>query len=115
MGIMSKYIDRYPTESMTNNPLRDRYPTCQPKVLSCKQQIIAISKVHNVNNVNNTRKPHRCFLPSGNSTSLVLIVSVSPSSDKRGMNPLSSVNTPSYNTNNYLAKATTSIGEHARS
>ena len=115
MGITSKYIDRYPTASMTNNPLRDRYPACRPKVLSCEQQIITISKVHNVSNINNTRKSHRCFLPSGNSTSLILIESVNPSSDKRDMNPLSSINTPSYNTNNYLAKASTSIGEHARS
>ena len=36
-------------------------------------------------------------------------------SAQEGMNPLSSINTLSYNTNNYLAKASTSIGEHARS
>ena len=100
MGITSKYIDRYPTASMTNNPPRDRYPACHPEVLSCKQQIIAISKVHNVSNVNNIRKSHRCFFPSGNSTSLVLIVFVNLSSDKRDMNPLSSINTHLYNTNN---------------
>ena len=76
MGITSKYIDRYPTASMTNNPSRDRYPACHPEVLSCKQQIIAISKVHKVSNVNNTRKSHRCFLPSGNNTSLALTVPV---------------------------------------
>ena len=115
MGMTSKYIDRYPTASMTNNPPRNSYPACHPHGLSCRQQIITISKVHNVSNVNNTRKSHRCFLPSGNSTSLVLIVSVNPSSDKRGMNPLYSINTLSYNTNNHLAKASTSIGEHARS
>ena len=50
MGITSKYIDRYPTASMTNNPPRDRYPACHPEVLSCKQQIIAISMVRNVRN-----------------------------------------------------------------
>ena len=76
MGITSKYIDRLPTASMTNNPPWDRYPACHPKVLSCKEQIIAISKVHNVSNVNNTRKSHRCFLPSGNTTSLALTVPV---------------------------------------
>ena len=36
MGITSKYIDRHPTASMTNNPLWDRYPAYHPKVLSCK-------------------------------------------------------------------------------
>ena len=50
MGITSKYIDRYPTASMTNNTPRDRYAACHPKVLSCKQQIIAISMVRNVSN-----------------------------------------------------------------
>jgi hypothetical protein len=51
MGITSKYIDRNPTTSMTNNP-----PSrCRPSnhwVLSCKQQISALSKLHNVNNAN---------------------------------------------------------------
>ena len=51
MGITSKYIDRHPTAFMTNNPPWDRYPGCHPEVLSCKQQIIAISKVPNVSNV----------------------------------------------------------------
>ena len=78
MDITSKYIDRYPTASMTNNPPRDRYPACHPEVISCKQQIIAISKVHNVSNVNNTRKSQRSFLPSGNNTFVVLIVFCQP-------------------------------------
>jgi hypothetical protein len=51
LGITTKYIDRNPTASMTNNP-----PTgCRPSkhwVLSYKQQIIALSKVRNVNNAN---------------------------------------------------------------
>ena len=76
MGITSKCIDRHPTASITNNPLWDHYPACHPKVLSCKQQIIAISNVHNVTNVDNTKKSPRCFLPSGNSTSLALTVPV---------------------------------------
>ena len=76
MGITSKYIDRYPTTSMTNNPPRDHYPACHPEVLSCKQHIIAISKMHNVSNVNNTRNSHRYFLPTGNNTSLDLTVYV---------------------------------------
>jgi hypothetical protein len=49
LGITTKYIDRNPTASMTNNPPSG----CRPSkhwVLSCKQQIIALSKVRNVNN-----------------------------------------------------------------
>jgi hypothetical protein len=51
LGITTKYIDRNPTASMTNNP----HSRCRPSnhwVLSCKQQIIALSKVRNVNNAN---------------------------------------------------------------
>jgi hypothetical protein len=51
LGITTKYIDCNPTASMTNNP-----PSrCRPsnhRVLSCEQQIIALSKVHNVKNTN---------------------------------------------------------------
>jgi hypothetical protein len=51
LGIMTKYIDCNPTASMTNN-----LPSgCRPSnhwVLSCKQQIITLSKVRNVNNAN---------------------------------------------------------------
>jgi hypothetical protein len=51
LGITTKYIDRNPTAFMTNNPpsgcrLSNHW------VLSCKQQMIALSKVHNVNNAN---------------------------------------------------------------
>jgi hypothetical protein len=45
LGITTRYIDRHPTASMTNNPL----VVNQPQVLSCEQQIIALSKVCNVN------------------------------------------------------------------
>jgi hypothetical protein len=51
MGITTKYIDHNPTASMTNNPPSG----CRPSnhwVLSSKQQIITLSKVHNVNNAN---------------------------------------------------------------
>jgi hypothetical protein len=51
LGITKKYIDRNPTASMTNNPPFG----CRPSnhwVLSCKQQIIALSKVRNINNAN---------------------------------------------------------------
>ena len=51
LGITSKYIDRHPAAPMTNNPPRDRYPACHPKVLSCKQRTIAISMVRKVSNV----------------------------------------------------------------
>ena len=42
MGITSKYIDRYPTASMTNNPPRDRYPACHPEVLRRQVPVAAI-------------------------------------------------------------------------
>jgi hypothetical protein len=51
VGITKKYIDRNPTVSITNNPSSK----CRPSkhwVLSCEQQIIALSKVRNVNNPN---------------------------------------------------------------
>jgi hypothetical protein len=51
LGITTKYIDRNPTISMTNNPPVGYHPN-NPWVLSCKQQIIALSKVYNVNNTN---------------------------------------------------------------
>jgi hypothetical protein len=51
LGITTKYIDHNPTTSVTNNPpsgcrLSNHW------VLSCKQQIITLSKVRNVNNTN---------------------------------------------------------------
>ena len=51
MGITTKYIDRNPTASITNNPPSGCHPS-NHWVLSCKQQIIALSKVCNVNNTN---------------------------------------------------------------
>jgi hypothetical protein len=48
LGIMTKYIDYNPTASMTNNPPSE----CRPSkhwILSCEQQIIALSKVRKVN------------------------------------------------------------------
>jgi hypothetical protein len=51
LGIMTKYIDYNPTAYMTNNPSSGCHPS-NHWVLSCKQQIIALSKVRNVNNAN---------------------------------------------------------------
>jgi hypothetical protein len=51
LGITTKYIDHNPTASMTKNPPSGCRPS-KHRVLSCKQQIIALSKVHNVNNAN---------------------------------------------------------------
>jgi hypothetical protein len=51
LGIAKKYIDHNPTVSMTNNPPFGCHPS-NHWVLSCKQQIIALSKVRNVNNAN---------------------------------------------------------------
>jgi hypothetical protein len=51
LGITTKYIDHNPTASMTNNPPSE----CRPSkhwVLSCEQQIIALSKVRKVNKAN---------------------------------------------------------------
>jgi hypothetical protein len=48
LGITIKYIDRHPTASMTNNPLAGNHPRTS-RVLSCEQQIIALSKMCNVN------------------------------------------------------------------
>jgi hypothetical protein len=48
LGITTKYIDRYPTASMTNNPLAGNQSE-NPQVLSCEQQITILSKVCNVN------------------------------------------------------------------
>jgi hypothetical protein len=51
LGIMTKYIDHNPIASMTNNPPSGCHPS-NHRVLSCEQQIIALIKVHNVNNAN---------------------------------------------------------------
>jgi hypothetical protein len=51
LDITTKYIDRNPTTSMTNNP-PSGCRLSNHRVLSCKQQIIALSKVRNVNNAN---------------------------------------------------------------
>jgi hypothetical protein len=51
LGITTKYIDRHPTASMTNNPLAGNHPRTS-KVLSCEQQITTFSKVCNVNKAN---------------------------------------------------------------
>jgi hypothetical protein len=51
LGVTTKYIDRNPTASTTNNPSSECRPS-NHRVLSCEQQIIALSKVHNVNNAN---------------------------------------------------------------
>jgi hypothetical protein len=61
LGITTKYIDRNPTASMTNNPPSGCRPS-NHRVLSCEQWIIALSKVR-----------------SGNITSTTLEVSVTPS------------------------------------
>jgi hypothetical protein len=51
LGITTKYIDHNPTASMTNNP-PSRYRPSNNWILSCKQHIIALSKVRNINNAN---------------------------------------------------------------
>jgi hypothetical protein len=51
LGITTKYIDRNPTASMTNNPPSECCPS-KHWVLSYGQRIIALSKVHKVNKAN---------------------------------------------------------------
>jgi hypothetical protein len=51
LGIMTNYIDRNPTISMTNNPPSGCRPS-NHRVLSCEQRITALSKVRNVNKAN---------------------------------------------------------------
>jgi hypothetical protein len=51
LGITTKYIDRNPTASMTNNPPSGCRPS-NHRVLSCKQWITTLSKVRNVNDAN---------------------------------------------------------------
>jgi hypothetical protein len=51
LDIMTKYIDRNPTASITNNPPSGCHPS-NHRVLSCEQRITALSKVRNVNKAN---------------------------------------------------------------
>jgi hypothetical protein len=51
LGITIKYIDHNPTASMTNNPPFG-CRLSNHRVLSCEQQIIALSKVRKVNKAN---------------------------------------------------------------
>jgi hypothetical protein len=51
LGITTKYIDRNPTASMTNNPPSGCRPS-NHRVLSYKQQVTASNKMRNVNNAN---------------------------------------------------------------
>jgi hypothetical protein len=60
---------------MTNNPPAGYHPN-NHWVLSCKQQIIALSKVCNVNNTNVLEQKIIVFLRSGNNTSTTLEVIV---------------------------------------
>jgi hypothetical protein len=51
LGITTKYIDRNPTASMTNNP-PSGCCLSNHRVLSCEQRITALSKVRKVNKEN---------------------------------------------------------------
>jgi hypothetical protein len=51
LGITTKYIDHNPTASMTNN-LSSGCRSSNHRVLSCEQQITALSKVRKVNKAN---------------------------------------------------------------
>jgi hypothetical protein len=51
LDITTKYIDRNPTASMTNNPPSECRPS-KHSILSCEQRIVALSKVRKVNKAN---------------------------------------------------------------
>jgi hypothetical protein len=51
LDITTKYIDRHPTASMTNNPLVG-ISSEHPSSIKFEQQITALSKVCNVNKTN---------------------------------------------------------------
>jgi hypothetical protein len=51
LGITTKYIDRNPTASMTNNP-PSKCRLSKHCILSCEQWITALSKVRKVNKSN---------------------------------------------------------------
>jgi hypothetical protein len=60
LGITTKYIDRNPTASMTNNTPSE----CRPSkywVLSCEQWIVALSKVRKVKKANFLRHKNVVF------------------------------------------------------
>ena len=48
---------------MTKKPPRDRYPTCHPSVLSCKQQTIALRTVHDVSKIHDQEDINLTVLP----------------------------------------------------
>jgi hypothetical protein len=77
LGITTKYIDRNPTSSMTNNP-PSGYHLSNHWILSCEQRITALSKVRNVNKANVLGHKECCFIPSGNIISTTLEVFVAP-------------------------------------
>ena len=52
-----------PTASLSKKSTMGRYPACDPTVLSCKQQTIALSKVHEVSNTNVKRDINTAVLP----------------------------------------------------
>ena len=68
------------------SPPWDRYPACHPTVLSCKQQTIALIKMHEVINTNIKRDISTVFLPliSSNSTPSPLDVSVTRAQEQKG-------------------------------
>ena len=98
----SKIIDTSETYQVQlhlclKSPPWDRYPACHPTVLSCNQQTFALSKVHEVSNTNIKRDINTAVLLSSNSTPSPLDVSVTRAQEQKGdMNPLSSINTPSW-------------------
>jgi hypothetical protein len=62
LGITTKYIDRSPTASMTNNPPSECCLS-NHQVLSCEQWITTLSKVRKVNKASVLRNKNVCNIP----------------------------------------------------
>src|ERR1043165_10015855 len=85
------------------------HPKCKLKAIdNCIKRTL-----RKVNNPCTREYKHRCFIPSGNNTSLSLMF-LSLKLDIRGLNPQSSITLPLGVATNHLAKVKYGNGEHAR-
>src|SRR3954465_6364298 len=87
----------------------ESHPKCK---LKARDNCIKIT-LHKVNNPCTCGYKHRCFIPSGNSTSPSFMF-LSLKLDIRGLNPQSSITLPLGVATNRLAKVKHGNGEHAR-
>src|SRR3954463_4518500 len=86
----------------------ESHPKCKLKATdNCIKRTL-----RKVNNPCTRKYKHRCFIPSGNSTSPSLMF-LSLKLDIRGLNPQSSITLPLGAATKYLAKVRYGNGEHA--